>query len=537
LEKEADPYPDGLLARMARAGVDGVWLQGILQKLAPFPWDPKRSERWEERLRSLKALTERARRHGIGVWLYLNEPRALPNGFFDGRAGLRGVREGDYSALCTSSPEVKAWIRESVARVCRAAPHLAGIFTITASENLTSCWSHHQGTACPRCGPRGPAEVISEVNSLVHAGIQDSGAGAQLIAWDWGWPDEAAQAIIQRLPEGIGLQSVSEWSIPIQRGGVQSMIAEYSLSTVGPGPRALRHWAWARERGLRTIAKVQAACTWELSTVPYVPAVEKTALHALNLRDVGVDGIMLGWTLGGYPSPNLEAVAEAWKPRAASDSVSRELESILRRVAARRYGEAHALAVARAWSACSAAFGEFPYHGSLVYNAPLQLGPANLLWAEPTGYRATMVGFPYDDLDSWRAVYPPEVFAGQLERVAAGFERALAGLRAAVAAPSRELEREMGVMEACGIHFRSVAGQARFILARRESGGARRASRDKMVRILREEIALARRLLELQSRDSRLGFEASNQYSYVGADLAEKILCCRHLLEQLLSEP
>src|SRR5262249_49919441 len=33
------PYPEGYLARLAESGVDGVWLQAVLSKLAPFPWD------------------------------------------------------------------------------------------------------------------------------------------------------------------------------------------------------------------------------------------------------------------------------------------------------------------------------------------------------------------------------------------------------------------------------------------------------------------------------------------------------------------
>ena len=42
--------------------------------------------------------------------------------------------------------------------------------------------------------------------------------------------------------------------------------------------------------------------------------------------------------------------------------------------------------------------------------------------------------------------------------------------------------------------------------------------------------ALAKRLFALQSEASRIGFEASNQYSFVPLDLVEKILNCRYLL-------
>mgnify|MGYP000468371535 CR=1 FL=1 len=53
-----------------------------------------------------------------------------------------------------------------------------------------------------------------------------------------------------------------------------------------------------------------------------------------------------------------------------------------------------------------------------------------VFFGAPTGYAATMVGFPYDALDHWRAIYPPEIFIQQFDKVADGFERALAELEA-----------------------------------------------------------------------------------------------------------
>ena len=152
LEGEVDPFPDGYLARLAEVGVDGVWLPGILRTLAPFPWEPAVAARHAERLEGLARLVRRAAAHGMGVYLYLNEPRAMPLSFFNRHAELRGgVAEGDFAALCTGEPGVRAWLRDAVAHVCRAVPDLAGLLTITASENLTHCWSHHRGQECPRC--------------------------------------------------------------------------------------------------------------------------------------------------------------------------------------------------------------------------------------------------------------------------------------------------------------------------------------------------------------------------------------------------
>lgn len=543
LEPGPAPYPDGYLERLAASGVDGVWLQGVLYKLAPFPWEPRLSDRYKDRLRNLRALVKRARKHGIGVYLYLNEPRSMPLSFFEAHPHLRGVTEGDYAAMCTSEPSVQQYIRESVASICRAVPDLAGFFTITASENLTNCWSHHRGDSCPRCGKRSGAEVIAEVHRFVQEGIERSGSRASLIAYDWGWPDAWVEAIIEALPQEAALMSVSEWSIPIRRGGVESIVGEYAISEVGPGPRASRHWEIARRRGMKTIAKIQAANTWELSATPYIPALESVAQHIANLRKTGVNGLMLGWTLGGYPSPNLEVVAEMGR----ADSPPSPSE-VLRVVAERRFGLTLAPAVVEAWRAFSAAFREFPYHIGVVYSAPQQFGPANLLWERPTGYRATMIGFPYDDLERWRAVYPPEVFIAQFNRVADGFEQALARLKEAVSensaslAPPQKaaLAEELSVAEAAAIHFRTVANQARFVVARdaltqAKTPDEKRPLLAELQQVLNDEIALARRLFALQTADSRLGFESSNQYYYVPLDLVEKALNCRDLLDRWLT--
>jgi hypothetical protein len=88
LDEANDPYPDGYLARLRASGVNGIWLQGVLFKLTEFPWDPTLSEGYETRLANLNKLIARAKRHGIGVYLYLNEPRSMPVAWFAGREEL-----------------------------------------------------------------------------------------------------------------------------------------------------------------------------------------------------------------------------------------------------------------------------------------------------------------------------------------------------------------------------------------------------------------------------------------------------------------
>jgi len=430
---------------------------------------------------------------------------------------------------------VRAWLSDALAHVFRSVPGLGGVFTISGSENLTNCASHGQWLKCPQCKSRAPAEIIAEANAAIEAGVHRGSPEAKVIVWDWGWNDAWAPDIIARLPRSVWLQSVSEWSLPIERGGVKTAVGEYSISAVGPGPRATKHWALAKKAGLKTSAKCQFNNTWEMSAVPYLPTLDLVAEHCANLAAADVDGFQLSWSLGGYPSPNLEIAAQfsrrPWPTRdAALDAVARG-----------RFGPDGAALARKAWTAFSDAFREFPYSCGL-YTAPMQYGPSNLLFERPTGYHATMVGFPYDDLKSWRGAYPTDVFLSQFVKVADGWKLGLGPLAQAAqkAPPERraDAEAELRFAETCWLHFQSIVNQTRFVLERDAlvAGPAPRSAGESIERMermraaLESEIAIARRLYTLSRLDSRIGYEASNHYYYVPLDLAEKVLNCRRLL-------
>jgi hypothetical protein len=535
LSPQLDPYPDELLQRLSALGVNGVWLHVVLHQLAPGSIFPELGADHELRIANLRRLVNRAAKFGIDIYLYMNEPRAMPASFFKGREDLQGVREGDFCALCTSAPQVRQWLTESLTYVFKEVPGLGGAFTITASENLTNCYSHSRTPSCPRCSKRSGPEVIAEVNKAIAAGVWAGNPQAKVIVWDWGWPAEAEQ-IIQALPDNVYLMSVSEWDKPITRGGVTSRVGEYSLSAVGPGPRATRHWAMAKQRGLKTIAKVQVNCSWELSAVPYLPVMNLVAQHCSNLARADIDGLMLSWSVGGYPSPNLQLASEFQSQPVPT------IDEALAKVAQARYGVEAAPDVLTAWSKFSTAFTEYPFHGGFVYNGPAQCGPSNLLYPEPTGYKATMVGFPYDDVDGWRAVYPADVLAGQFEKIATGWKEGLASFQGAVGKAETPTQRailheDLGIAEAAGLHFRSVANQIRFTLARNVllSGSLTGEEREAQVTAIRktvdDEIDIASRLFVLARQDPRIGYEASNHYYYLPLDLEEKVVNCRYVTD------
>ncbi|MDB6056384.1 MAG: hypothetical protein JWO95_228, partial [Verrucomicrobiales bacterium] len=289
-----DPFPDEYLNRIAHQDADGIWIYTLLADLVPSPVFDGMGAGSEQRLRHLREIVRRAERHGLKVYLYFNEPRAQFLPFFDKYPQVKGQPEGDTAALCTSTELVQQHLRGSCKKLFEEVPGLGGIFVITASENLCNCYSHAHGgvTACPRCSKRSPSDVIAESIRCMAEGVRAAAPDAQVIVWDWSWHSLFGEAvpgeIIKRLPHGVGLMADFERGTRIVRGGVAMNVEEYSISTIGPSPRAKLRAQQAAENGLKFFAKIQLSTTWECGTVPFIPVPNLIARKAIAMRDIGV---------------------------------------------------------------------------------------------------------------------------------------------------------------------------------------------------------------------------------------------------------
>ena len=559
IEPNVDSLPDGFLERLARAGLNGVWLQGVLRSLAPSQIFPEFGAGSETRLQNLKRLVDRAERYGVSVYLYLNEPRAMPGEFFSRHPEIKGTYDADsphFFAMCTSTPQVRQWLTESLEHIFSKVPGLGGIFCITASENLTNCFAHGHAEHCPRCSQRDGSEVVAEVIQTFRDGVRRSSDKAKVIAWDWGWGadwgrngaiiyDVNAQAnarypdsrrVIQSLPHDVAVMSVSEWAEPTDRGGFPTTVGEYSISVVGPGPRAVQNWDLAKQRGLFTLAKVQWSNTWEISAVPYIPVPNLIAEHCERLVKADIQGLLTSWTVGGYPSPNCEVAKEYYFSNPPDSG------QVLRNLAVRRYGREAAPNILDAWEAFSTAFVEYPMEGGeLVYHIPTQHGPSNLLRLHPTGYKAAMMLFPYDDYRKWVGLYPVTTVQKQFAKMAQLWKPGLDHFRKALPLveehKKKMAQNDFGIAETCYLHFQSVANQIGFYLLRDEWKQAKPSGRPmieaRMAELAEEEIQLAKRQFLIARHDSTIGYEASNHYYYRPLDLMEKVLNCHQIIDEL----
>ena len=534
MDPNQESYPDELLQRLASQGINAVWVHSVLRMLVEpkgvFPGD----EHSQERLKNLKVLVDRAVKYGIKVMLYVNEPRALPTRWFDNeeRKAMAGITSGDLRTLCTSDPKVREWLSESYKNIFETVSELGGVFIISMSENLTNCASKGHQDDCPRCSKRPHDELIAEVNNTIAEGVLKGNPSARILVWDWGWNDDYAQRIIERLDKRCTLMSVSEWSLPIERGGVASNVGEYSISSIGPGPRAIEHWNMAQKAGLNTAAKVMVNASWELGSMPVIPAMYLIAEHAQHLAQLHTKDVIMTWSVGGYPSVNFAVFQQILS---TNWTESDNLDQILGDIAQKFYGEQSGPLVRDAWKDFSKGFAEYPYNIGTLYKGPQQVGPANLLYLEPSGWKSTMVGFPYDDLKQWQSIYPTSVYIEQNQNVAEGFERGIHYLEKALEKETNPtiqqmLKTDLRRVNGIKCYFRSIVNQASFIVYRDEN------HREKMKEAILQEMKNVKEFIPLCDADPTFGYESSNHYFYVRNDLVEKVINLEWILHQLTND-
>lgn len=475
-------WSDGLLEKNAAIGVNAIWVHADFASVVRDPKYPELGLDAESRFAEWNRLVAAAAKYGIKVFLFFNDPKQQRAEFFAARperAAIRGMpdKKGENFSLCTSTAEVRRWLEDGMASVFSAVPGLGGFITITASEARTNCASRRKERGkCPRCRDRDAAVIFAEVHSAMSRGMRRVSPGALAVCWDWGWNEDEALRAIPLLPKGDAFLVMSEKGLQTVTGGVTNEVREYAISRIGPSGRARREYAAAKAAGLKVIAKVQPGASWEFSSVPCIPVPSLVSEHAARIAATEVDGVMLSWSCGNYPSENLRIFCD-W-PKCPP-------------------GPSEKLPGDRA----SEAFRAYPYNGGTLYCGNQHMGPGNPLYPVDTGKLATMTGIPYDNLARWVGNIPTNAWISAMEKVAAGFD----GLAA--------------------LHFRSAADQARFVMARNAGDVGQ------MRHFAAREIKTAKAAMKELCRDSRNAYELSNGYYYNLQDLREKILGCSMIVD------
>lgn len=535
-----DAYPEEYFAECAEHGFNAVWLRGILRDLAPSDIFPTLGSEIARHQDALGTVVERARRHGVQVLLYLNEPLCLPvdHPFWAEHADVCGVRGEssmdewyDTFAFCTSTPEVRGWLREVSKRLFRAIPELGGWFLITASEHHTHCYSHIWDAAtggrpnCPRCAMREASQVVADVIKALYDGTKASNPRAHTIAWNWGWSHFEADpqpVLLSRLPKDVPV--LLDW----ERGGFRAMpdgkrifVDEYSLGYVGPSKRFMAGYRAARRYGLPVMAKLQVGTTHELATVPNLPLVDNLYAKLSDVEQLGLSGILATWNFGNSFTLNTAAVGafvNTTERPAPEVFVSRLAESYCPGAD----GEKVAAAVER----FSTAMLYFPFDMWMLYFGPQNYALAYPLTLEPlTGKpmgRSWVMDERGDDLAAALKQYTLEEAIGYFQQLHAEWQDGVALLEDGLASSAHpHAVQELNNARIIGHCFRSTVNVFRVYQLRRD----RPADADTQFHaILEDEIANLETALPIIDADPRLGFHAEcQQYQFSAETVREKL--------------
>lgn len=553
----AEVYTDAALARLAEEGFTGIWLGGVLYDVMRSQVFPELNRPGaEERIAELHTLIARAARHGLGVWLYFNEPVGIDidHPFWQAHPDLRGVEKWHMYSLCTSTPEVQAFFRDAVESVFERLHGLAGVFLITACESLTHCWSKsatrrgQPPPTCPRCREREPADLVLELLSVWAEVSRAQPQPFRVLAWNWEWAywyDDPQAPIVDRLPEGV------ESLVDLEIGGTRlwhgrpNCIGEYSLSYAGPSQRFVATRDAVAGRALPVHAKIQINSTHELCTVPNVPVLATLHEKFAALVKHEVAGFLGCWTIGTQFTLNTYALRLFLRdPQRFLDR-----RTFLAALAQEYFGLENTEGVIRAWEGFSEAFTHYPFSVRVLYFGPHNDAPARRLSlhyeGQPLG-RSFMDDPPGDDLSTCLAAHHADLESFTLEEVIEGFtalcegwERALRDYEAALqgGSASREGEiarrrrEELGCARMIALQMRSTLNAFRFFRQQQRVMRKYRLTppcdlppEEPLLQIMAEEVANARRALPLVAADPRLGFhEEFHGYKYSAAKIEAKV--------------
>ena len=537
LSDDVDYYPDAYLDRLAREGVNGLWVTVEFKDFSRW-----QTGDWPEgaarRIAKLRKVVEKCARHGIRVWLFCIEPIEV-----DFRSDPIALKHPDWigctydnrmGTMCASHPEVQKYIEDTVKDIFSAVPGLGGIINITDGERVTSCLSicciesHPCRTLCRRCKGVPLHELHHRVASSMVRGMRAAGSDAELISWIYRHPTPLLNPWIETAaataPDGVVLQCNFEDGILEMQDGRWRIGNDYWLARPGPSMAFARVAEAARCNGKRIGAKIQTACSHEIATIPVLPVPGLLYRKFKAMREHGVADAMLCWYFGAAPGLMNRAAGLL-----AYDDFSEGEEAFLLKLAKFDWGE-DAERIVRVWKACSDGFARYPLSNFMQYYGPyhqgvawplrpdVELRPLGQSWVSGQPAAGDMVAECLgDDLTIDEALRIARRMCCDVDRA----EEDLAFLERKHGGDA-ELARELGRVRAFQCHLTAGRDFFEFYHARRDAVFSSRTgdllSARRSIGVMKEiaarELSLARQMKKLCLADPLLGYHSECE-SYI----------------------
>ena len=553
---------DAALRAIANAGFTGIWFEARLYALMtstilPELNDPKR----DQRIDALRHMIQKARKHGLGVWLYFNEPNGVEEAheLWRKHPEIKGEKHWNKYALCPSTEKVQAFLPEATESLFRDLQGLAGIILITSGEDITHCWSKRQVVAfggqppaCPRCSGREPAEiVIQQIRAWTDA-VHCYDPSCRVFAWNWEWCfwyADPQEEIIRKLPAGVELLldlEIGGWK---SLHGKQVRIGEYSLSYPGPGERFVAARKLAKECDIPAHAKIEMNATHEFCSVPNMPVIHTLHTKFKALTEHDANGFLGCWSQGVGLTLNTAAMQLFMQDPARYA----EWPVFASALAREYFGLENSTQIMHAWEAFGEAFQQYPFSIAMLYFGPHNDAPARPLLLHYEGkpsaasFKAAELG---DDISRCLGAYG-DANAFTLDEVISSYSAMADGWNSCLAehdaalggtnATELHLQRrrdELRCARMIGLQLRSIANVFRFHKERLNVMAQHGLCapcllplNDTLAAIMRDEIRNAEAALPLVAVDHRLGFHRESQsHKYDERLIRQKIAAMRESL-------
>jgi len=543
-------YTDAELKEIRANGYNAIWVTGLLRDVTisdVFPELNKEGNR--ANTDALNVLTERAEAHGIGVFIYLVEPRGLleADPFWGRYPKLRGTRRlstvthSDMEcALCTSDPRALEFVENSTHNLFAQVPRLAGLRLVTASEFLHHClcfstpiWPElyvkQYPDLCPRCRDRDAVELIAEIVNHVAKGAYSARSDVLVVAnsWDWHWYEEVPQErLIGLLDQRIAIQdNINLRGEREDPDGSRRMVREYALCYIGPSEQCREHAELCQRTGRKFIIQLVLGTTHELTTVPCIPVPGRVYEKVLAAKALKPHGYTC-FTFGTMPSVNTEVL----KRLVAADREPQDKEVFLIELARDHFPNCDPGLVCKAWRYFSLAMSLYPFDNELLYRGPVNYALAYRQYPGPvkgTPMKPSWLDFGRDgdDLSPCCAAYGEEVVIERFEEMARLFDKGLRFYRRGL----RGVPRPVREPELCcaGIIPLVFASAANIFAIHLLKKGWTDEALPEFQKLLEQERKICEKALPLVRKDERLGFHVEAQKHMFSEELIQEKI--RHI--------
>lgn len=348
-----DVFPDAHLSQMAHAGMDAIVI---------FVKDVDKTK--GAAYTDINDIIRRAKRFGLDTYLYSHV----------------------VAFVHPDEPGAAEKFNATYGRVAAAYPDAKGIVFVGESCQFPTKDERAQPVKWRQADPADPRPTAGwwpcrdypDWVRAVKKAIDANAKNMEIVFWSYNWgkqPRTPRMELIDALPKDVALQATFEMFEPQKkRNGIETPIADYSLSFEGPGNYFRSEAERAHKRGLRLYSMSNTGgLTWDYGVVPYQPCPYQWERRYEGVRkahrDWGLCGLMECHHYGWWPS----FISELEKESFTEGGIP--FERHLRMIAERDFGANNVEAALNAWKGWSDAMRDYVATDENQYG-PFRLGPA-----------------------------------------------------------------------------------------------------------------------------------------------------------------